>query len=79
MTRILDTIDRPSQLKTLSPAELEQLAAEMRQEIIETVSIARRTSGSKSGDDRVDSGPTHRLRYASRQAGLGYRSPGLPA
>jgi 1-deoxy-D-xylulose-5-phosphate synthase len=39
VTRILDTIDRPSQLKTLSPAQLEQLAAELRQEIIETVAL----------------------------------------
>ena len=39
MTRILDTIDRPAQLKHLSAAELEQLAREMRQEIIETVAL----------------------------------------
>jgi 1-deoxy-D-xylulose-5-phosphate synthase len=39
VTRILDTIDRPSQLKALSSAELDQLAAEMRREIIETVSL----------------------------------------
>ena len=39
MTRILDTIDNPAQLKTLSPTELETLAQEMRQEIIETVAL----------------------------------------
>ncbi len=39
MTRILDTIDSPAQLKALSPVELDQLAAEMRQEIIETVAL----------------------------------------
>ncbi len=39
MKHILDTIDRPSQLKSLSPAELDQLADEIRQEIIETVSL----------------------------------------
>ncbi len=37
MPKILDKIDSPSDLKELSPAELEQLAAEIRQEIITTV------------------------------------------
>jgi 1-deoxy-D-xylulose-5-phosphate synthase len=37
LTRILDTIDTPAQLKKLSPAQLNTLASEMRQEIIETV------------------------------------------
>ncbi|HEY7341294.1 MAG TPA: 1-deoxy-D-xylulose-5-phosphate synthase [Ktedonobacterales bacterium] len=39
MTRILDTIDRPAQLKALSPKDLALLAQEMRQEIIETVAL----------------------------------------
>src|SRR5437868_1929232 len=39
VTRILDTIDRPAQLKKLSPAQLDQLAQEIRQEIIETVAL----------------------------------------
>ena len=39
MTRILDTIDQPDQLKSLSPAQLHRLAREMRQEIIETVAL----------------------------------------
>src|SRR5260221_11129605 len=39
VTRLLDTIDRPAQLKKLSPAELAQLAEEIRQEIIETVAL----------------------------------------
>lgn len=39
MTRILDTIEGPAQLKALSPKELELLAQEMRQEIIETVAL----------------------------------------
>ncbi len=39
MTRLLDTIDRPAQLKKLSPAELARLADEIRQEIIETVAL----------------------------------------
>ncbi|HEX5156680.1 MAG TPA: 1-deoxy-D-xylulose-5-phosphate synthase [Ktedonobacterales bacterium] len=39
MTRILDTIDQPAQLKALSPKELALLAQEMRQEIIETVAL----------------------------------------
>jgi 1-deoxy-D-xylulose-5-phosphate synthase len=39
VTRILDTIDRPAQLKKLTPAQLEQLAQEIRQEIIETVAL----------------------------------------
>ncbi len=39
VTRILDTIDSPAQLKALSPAQLTQLAQEMRQEIIETVAL----------------------------------------
>ncbi|HEX5440512.1 MAG TPA: 1-deoxy-D-xylulose-5-phosphate synthase [Ktedonobacterales bacterium] len=39
MTRILDTIDRPAQLKALSAKYLALLAQEMRQEIIETVAL----------------------------------------
>ncbi|MBF6589106.1 MAG: 1-deoxy-D-xylulose-5-phosphate synthase [Ktedonobacterales bacterium] len=39
MARLLDTIDTPARLKALSPAQLERLAQEMRQEIIETVSL----------------------------------------
>ncbi len=42
MTRILDRIESPSDLKTLNIAELTSLAAEMRDEIIQTVS---RTGG----------------------------------
>jgi 1-deoxy-D-xylulose-5-phosphate synthase len=37
MPRLLDKIDSPADLKGLSPAALEQLAAELRQEIIATV------------------------------------------
>ena len=39
MTRILDSITGPSQLRALSSAELKQLAEEIRQEIIEKVSV----------------------------------------
>ena len=38
MARILDSIKSPAQLRSLAPVELEQLAAEIRQEIITTVS-----------------------------------------
>jgi len=37
--RILDTIDEPAQLRQLTISQLEQLAAEIRREIIETVSV----------------------------------------
>ncbi|MCJ7606038.1 MAG: thiamine pyrophosphate-dependent enzyme, partial [Dehalococcoidales bacterium] len=37
MPRLLDKIDSPSDLKGLAPAQLEQLAAELRDEIISTV------------------------------------------
>ncbi|MBA3824272.1 MAG: 1-deoxy-D-xylulose-5-phosphate synthase [Ktedonobacterales bacterium] len=39
MARILDTLTTPAQLRAFSPEELAQLAAEMRQEIITTVSV----------------------------------------
>ena len=39
MQRILDTIETPTQLKKLSPTELDLLAGEIRQEIIETVAL----------------------------------------
>ncbi|HZC06345.1 MAG TPA: 1-deoxy-D-xylulose-5-phosphate synthase [Ktedonobacterales bacterium] len=39
MNRILDTIDSPAQLKRLSHSEVERLAEEIRQEIIEAVSL----------------------------------------
>jgi len=39
LVRILDTIDSPSQLRTLTPAQMQQLAGEIRREIIEKVSV----------------------------------------
>ena len=39
MTRILDSIDSPVQLRALKPAEMSQLAEEIRREIIEKVSV----------------------------------------
>jgi 1-deoxy-D-xylulose-5-phosphate synthase len=39
MSKILDTINNPADLKGLSPAALEELAEELRQEIISTVTI----------------------------------------
>lgn len=39
MTRILDTIDNPEQLRALTVPQMEQLAGEIRKEIIEKVSV----------------------------------------
>ena len=39
MPKLLDKIDSPTDLKKLSPAALEELAAELRQEIIKTVTV----------------------------------------
>ncbi|MGH2501964.1 MAG: 1-deoxy-D-xylulose-5-phosphate synthase N-terminal domain-containing protein, partial [Ktedonobacterales bacterium] len=39
VNRILDTIDSPAQLKRLTSTELARLAEEIRQEIIEAVSL----------------------------------------
>jgi 1-deoxy-D-xylulose-5-phosphate synthase len=39
LTRILDSIDSPEQLRTLTIAQMEQLAGEIRREIIEKVSV----------------------------------------
>lgn len=39
LARILDSIDNPAQLRALSPEQLHQLAQEIRQEIIHTVSL----------------------------------------
>ncbi len=39
MTRILDSIDSPVHLRDLKPAQMEQLAEEIRREIIEKVSV----------------------------------------
>ncbi len=39
MTRILDTINSPAQLRTLTIAQMQQLAEEIRREIIEKVSV----------------------------------------
>ncbi|GHO43103.1 1-deoxy-D-xylulose-5-phosphate synthase [Ktedonospora formicarum] len=39
MTRILDTIDSPKQLRSLSVPQMEQLAEEIRKEIIEKISV----------------------------------------
>ena len=39
MTRILDTIDSPEQLRALTVPQMEQLAGEIRKEIIEKVSV----------------------------------------
>src|SRR4030042_3111064 len=38
MTRLLDRIDSPGDLKNLVPRELEQLASEIREELVTTVS-----------------------------------------
>ncbi len=39
MTRILDSIDSPVELRALKPAQMQQLAEEIRREIIEKVSV----------------------------------------
>ena len=39
MARILDSIDSPAQLRTLTPVQMEQLATEIRREIIEKVAV----------------------------------------
>jgi len=39
MPRILDKIDSPADLKGLTPPELKQLASEIRQELVDTVSV----------------------------------------
>ena len=39
MTRILDSIDSPLQLRALKPAQMTQLAEEIRQEIVEKVAV----------------------------------------
>ncbi|HEX9131194.1 MAG TPA: 1-deoxy-D-xylulose-5-phosphate synthase [Ktedonobacteraceae bacterium] len=39
MTRILDSVDSPVQLRALKPAQMSQLAEEIRREIIEKVSV----------------------------------------
>ena len=39
MTRILDSIDDPEQLRELQPAQMRELAGEIRREIIEKVSV----------------------------------------
>jgi 1-deoxy-D-xylulose-5-phosphate synthase len=39
LARILDSIDSPEQLRTLSIPQMEQLAGEIRSEIIEKVSV----------------------------------------
>ena len=39
MARILDSIDSPAQLRTLTPVQMQRLAEEMRREIIEKVSV----------------------------------------
>ncbi len=39
MARILDSIDSPAQLRALTPEQMQQLAEEMRREIIEKVSV----------------------------------------
>ena len=39
MARILDSVDSPAQLRALTPVQMQQLAEEMRREIIEKVSV----------------------------------------
>ena len=39
MSRLLDKIDSPNDLKGLTPQELKQLASEIRQELVATVSV----------------------------------------
>ena len=56
MARILDNIDSPAQLRTLTVAQMQQLAEEIRREIVECDDFSNRpiVHGIAAGEPRID-------------------------
>ena len=55
--RLIDTLDLPSALRGLDAASLRKVAAEVREEIIETISLERRSSRGEPRSGGVDHRP----------------------
>ena len=79
MSTLLDKIKLPETLKELSTKQLEQIAAEIRQKIIEVTSRDRRPCRLQPGGGRTGRCPARRLSQPAGQTALGRRPPGLCA
>ena len=76
---ILPTLQGPADLRGLTEAQLEQLAAEIRETIIATVASDRRPPRVVARRRRADDRAPSAARVAARPDRLGHRPPGLPA
>ena len=79
MTRILDRIDGPSDLHALSDDELQQVAQEVRELLIDTVGEIGGHFGANLGACEIAVALHSLLDSPTRQDPLGRRPPGLPA
>ena len=77
MTRLLDVIDTPKDLRRLSVAELSTLATEVREEVISIVSEVGGHFASTLGAVEPDAGPSLCLRHTGRSHRLGHRASGV--
>ena len=79
-TPLLDKVRHPGRSARACPkADLPQLAAELRAELIDAVSHHRRASRRRARRRRADGRAAPRLQHAGRPADLGRRPPGLSA
>ena len=79
MTRILDRIDRPQDLHGLSEDELQQVAQEVRELLIDTVGEIGGHFGANLGTCEIAVAVHSLLDSPQGQAAVGRRPPGLPA
>ena len=77
MSRYLDMVDHPSHVKKLTMEQLQQLAAEIRHELITKLAKERRPPGAESRRGRIDHRAAPRLFDAARQVCLGRQPPKL--
>ena len=76
-TPLLDTLHSPADLRALPPADLPQLAQELRDFLVEFGRANRRPSGLEPGRGGTDPGPALRIRHAERPHRVGCRPPEL--
>ena len=79
MTRILDRIDRPQDLHALSEDELQQVAQEVRELLIDTVGEIGGHFGANLGTCEIAVAVHSLIDSPEGQGPLGRRPPGLPA
>ena len=74
---LLESISEPRRPRALDADELDELAAEIRQFIVDTVSRAERAPRVQPGRGRAHARPAPGVRLAPRHHPVGHRPPGL--